>query len=587
MMKHALILLVMAAACLGLLGQSGGDCKWCRRTVAVKAYSYTEPEFTSAMAAEWLSGILKDECTDLVPLEAAFEPEYVLAIRFEKSQDGRFPKLFEPNNYDKPIFVGGDSGVIRSYMGAALFFVGGDPKPSGKSFGITIPVEYYGHYTGHLFLVRDNGMSLETVKTRIEPAFRALAPFKDVLRNYEQTPVKCTVNPSKKTVEPGEEIEVKVTGFTDYKGRKPEINIVNRILARAEIGEILNLDCNSSSADPKLKVWAYDLGTRDKITIKYKVPDKNCQDDVIKVWNSCEVKWDPPVPFSETKYRDEIGRATVKTSCYRWDLTVTSSSEKRYRYDYHKQNNVQGGQTIRHTDDEVISAKVTLPLVLDRVLDVPNEGQRWEYYHATSRDLSYFSATSNSERYNLSDYGDTGAETTHTVHKTPSDAKIDSPFLNDAVILVFDRKSGKALKATFPLYKITYTWNVEDMLQTVQWSPGKGRKVDRKENPRKDSENYVMRAVEDKIEDPTVTLGGTRAYVEELFRKRGLKPPADIPIKEEKTKVSKVNPDFLVKGGDGKTSFSGEGRKTTFTPEPNGSRREEKILRWELKRSKK
>jgi hypothetical protein len=75
--------------------------------------------------------------------------------------------------------------------------------------------------------------------------------------------------------------------------------------------------------------------------------------------------------------------------------------------------------------------------------------------------------------------------------------------------------------------------------------------------------------------------------VEEMFRKRGLTPPVDIPIKEEKTKASKINPDFLVKGGDGKTSFSGEGRKTTFTPEPNGSRREEKILRWELKRSKK
>jgi hypothetical protein len=266
---------------------------------------------------------------------------------------------------------------------------------------------------------------------------------------------------------------------------------------------------------------------------------------------------------------------------YETALTITSSSETRYRYDH-----ARGGQNIRHADDEVISATVRLPLVFDQSLDVPDEGQRWEYYHATSRDLSSFSATSNSERFNRSDYGDIGAETTRTVHKTASDAKFEAPFLNDVVILAFDKKSGQALKATIPLYDITYTWHVEDQLHIVKWSPQSGTKEEDTQNPHKESVSYHMRPVEEQIPDPTANAGQLKAYVQERYRQRDLQPPANIP-EPKKRKEPKIHPEFLIKSGDGRTTFGGEGKKTDFKQtSPEATRREEKIFRWELKRTR-
>jgi len=177
-----------------------------------------------------------------------------------------------------------------------------------------------------------------------------------------------------------------------------------------------------------------------------------------------------------------------------------------------------------------------------------------------------------------------GAETTRTVHKTSSDGKFDAPFLDDVVVLVFDRKSGQALKATIPLYGISFTWNVEDKTHIVKWSP---KNEENKENPHKVNVNYRMRPVEELVPDPTGGGGGLKGYVEELYRQRGLTPPAGIPG-EKKRKESKIHPEFLVKSGDGRTTCGGEGKKSEFRSDsPGSTRRQEKIFRWELKRRKK
>jgi hypothetical protein len=403
--------------------------------------------------------------------------------------------------------------------------------------------------------------------------FRPLPPL---LKGYERIPETAQIDVPKDQVEAGETETITLSKLFDKDGRQTQW--WQRLCVHIEKGKILNAEKVEVDDGKNYYIFRADKGT---VKISYQAPDDcNKVREKLTVFNCCEKR--EPSSYFGLYPKKEIGRKEFDIVCRRWELTITSSSEKRYRYDY-----TRGGHTIRHTDDEVISAKVSLPLMLDYLLDVPNEGQRWEYYHALSRDLSFFSATSNSERFNRSDYGDYGSETTHTVHKTPSGAKFDSPFLNDVVILAFDKKTGKAVKATIPLYGISYTWNVEDKLHTVQWSPKSGKREENKENPRKENVDYYTRPVEDPITDPTVKPGGTKDYVDELFRQRGLTPPANIPVKE-KTKVSKINPDFLVKNGDGTTSFGGEGKKTTFTPGlPGSTRREEKIFRWELKRSKK
>jgi len=302
------------------------DCEWCKRTVVVYALSYTTPEFTHAYAARWLSGIFSDNCVTIKAYGEEPEPEYVLSVRFEKDPDGKFERLHPAGTYH-PIQGMGGGEIRRSVMAVALFMVDGNPTPRhipnrGFSAGL-IDVETFVPSFLESWYAEDSGMNLEKIMSLLEPQLRREKPLKNMLWDFEQTPVSCIVNPSKKIVGPGEEIEMEVTGFKDMKGRKPAINTVNRVLAKADKGEILNLDCQPSVADPKLMVWAYDLGTKDMITIKYKAPNTTCTEDIVKVWNSCEVRWDPPVPFPETKIRDEIGRTTVKTTCTKpWSGTV-------------------------------------------------------------------------------------------------------------------------------------------------------------------------------------------------------------------------------------------------------------------------
>jgi hypothetical protein len=160
------------------------------------------------------------------------------------------------------------------------------------------------------------------------------------------------------------------------------------------------------------------------------------------------------------------------------------------------------------------------------------------------------------------------------------------PVMLHVVILVFDKKSNKAVKATFPLYSISYTWHVEDTLRTVKWSPEKGEQIESKENPHQKKADYNMRPVEDLIPDPTVNPGGLKDFIDEQYRQRGMTPPADIPGMKTQ-KESKIRPDFLVKSGDGITSIGGEGKKTSSRSDsPDSTRREEKILRWEMTRTK-
>jgi hypothetical protein len=556
-----------------------GECSWCKRTVVVKAISLSDPSFTATAVIGWLSPLLSSPCVSVNLFGAASKPEYILVVRFEADPKGKFPNL------DGTFTSYGEIRGAGSIMTIVLFGAFGDLESGLKNFGaFGREVPDYGCLVKSA-RTEDKGLSWEAHKNQMMEQLEDVLPLENFLRGWENTPTKVQIQPQKEDLDPGQEIDIRVTDFRDKSGRpmKTDCN-PNRILFKTEKGKILNTEVSLGTAeDPKLMAYPVDLiAWKDEYVIKYKALNDRCSEDTIFVYNSCDILNHDVLPLEQTRKKDLIGKKKIRIGCYRWDLMITSSSEERYRYDY-----ARGVQNIRHADDEVISAKVSLPLAFDYSLDVPNAGQRWEYYHVLSRDLSYFSATSNSERYNRSNYGDYGAETTHTVHKTVSDAKIDTPFLNDVVILVFDKKSQKAVKATIPLYGISYTWHVEDTLKTVQWSPKTGERIKNKENPRKENVNYYMKPVEDPIPDPTVNPDGLKDYVGELFRQRGLTPPADIPVKTKK-KESKIHPDFLIKSGDGVATFGGEGKKTKFRPDsPGSTRREEKIFRWELKRTKK
>lgn len=412
----------------------------------------------------------------------------------------------------------------------------------------------------------------------IESMAESFRPLPPLLKGYERIAETAKIDVPNDQVEAGETETIKLSELLDKDGRQTQW--WQRLLVHIEKGKITNAEQVVDAHGKTYYIFRAKQGTVD---INYQAPD-DCDNvrETLTVSNCCEKKEDKAGGvFMGLHPKKEIGKKEFDIVCKNWELTINSSSETRYRYDHKREK-----QTIRQTDDEYISAKVYLPLVLDRWADVPNEGQRYAYFHAQSRDLSSFSGTFNSERSNRSDYGDIGAVTTRTVHKTSSDGKFDAPFLDDVVVLVFDRKSGQALKAAFPAYDISFTWNVQDTTRTEQWNPNFGTKQNNDEKSRRENAHYHAGPVKEQIDDPYAGGGGLQAYVEEQYRKRGLNPPAGIPEKEQKE--HRINPEFLVTKGDGKTTFGGEGTKTEFKPtSAEGNRREEKIFRWEIKRRKK
>jgi hypothetical protein len=367
----------------------------------------------------------------------------------------------------------------------------------------------------------------------------------------------------KKTVMPAEETNVRFTVYkTDTEGgQEPLPDRTVQVSAQGLV---------DGSAGPRGAVKTDGNG---QAVVTFRAGNKDKSVKFIATYQPQGV----PEPYPESV----TGQAVVNVGKYDATLTVTSSIEERYRYERSR-----GAETIQHKDDKAISVEIHMPLAFDYVLDVPTAGQRWEYYHALSRELSSFAAFSTSERYRLTNYGDIGAETTRYVHHTASGAKFEAPFLNENVIIVFDSKSNKALKAVIPgEYGISYVRHIEDNLHTEQWNPKTGLKVDDKNDSRKEDAVFNTGPVEDMIPDPTGGSDQLESYVAELFKKRGLPPPADIPAKQ-KTKEHRIHPDFLVKHGDGTSSIGGEGRKSSFRPGPGSTRRVEKIFKWEITRTR-
>lgn len=110
MMKKTIVFAVLAAACLGSLGQSGGNCRWCDRTVAVKAISLTNPWFTDGVVASWLAPILSSSCVSIKAFGGEPMPEYVLVVRFESNIHGKLPNL-DGTYYDHGEIRGAGGGL--------------------------------------------------------------------------------------------------------------------------------------------------------------------------------------------------------------------------------------------------------------------------------------------------------------------------------------------------------------------------------------------------------------------------------------------------------------------------------------------
>ena len=319
------------------------DNNGCKRTVVVKAISLTDPNFTSESVASWLSELLS---TDFVSLKAFGEvphPEYVLVARYEKNEEGKF-KTFSPKSdyWKKYDFSGllelrrkGDESFLedmtstialipvgtRSIMEIQLQFCYGDLTQNGYFPSSGFNLELWGSYPDHSWRTTDTSMSLAVHKELMADKLREVIPFDEkVLWDYEQIPVKCQIDPEEIEVKPDEVIEIKLSNWEDRKGRSiKETNISNRVVVEVEKGEILDDDYTP--------------------TIRYKAPSAPILEDVIHVYNSCDILGSKSIhPMDETEEKDEIAKKKIKI---KYELSV--EMDVNVSWDEDTDNNTENG----------------------------------------------------------------------------------------------------------------------------------------------------------------------------------------------------------------------------------------------------
>lgn len=238
-------------------------------------------------------------------LVGAFTTEYFQLVN--KGSPGKKPEYAFRGSYEADL--NGASGMngqpVTSRFILGLYY-NGNPQEhiktwvTEKKIENPIPAHFRSMFTG------------SNAKTRPD------RPLHEMLWDFEKIPVICDINPAKDPVKPDEEISIEVTSFKDRKGRTSRE--FNRVGVQAKNGKILNGE--KSSSNPDLRVFTL---RRSPIKVLFKAPE-SCEEteDVLYVYDSCEILDADSVPLSETEIRDKIAERVIQLDCGAdWTGTVT------------------------------------------------------------------------------------------------------------------------------------------------------------------------------------------------------------------------------------------------------------------------
>ncbi len=316
------------------------DSNECKRTVVIKAISLSDPDFTSESVASWLSELLITPNVIVKAFGEELHPEYVLVARFEKNEDGKFKSFSSKSDLWKKFdFSGlkelrrkGDESFLedmtahvpkgtRSIMEFQLQFCYGDLTQNGYFPSSGFNLECWGNNTEYSWRTTDKSMSLVAHKELMAKKLRKFIPFdKKVLWDYEQTPVSCQIDPEEIEVKPEKQIQIKLSHWKDRRGRLiKELNFPTRILVEVEKGEI--------------------LGDDNTPIIEYKAPPAPILEDVIHVYNSCDIlDYESIHPLDDTEEKDEIAKKEIRI---KYDLSA--EIDVNVTWDEDNENNTEKG----------------------------------------------------------------------------------------------------------------------------------------------------------------------------------------------------------------------------------------------------
>ncbi|MBW1673280.1 MAG: DUF3578 domain-containing protein [Deltaproteobacteria bacterium] len=368
--------------------------------------------------------------------------------------------------------------------------------------------------------------------------------------------LKVKVKPERKEMYPQEKIDIKITlNEADPDGNEYPVK-----------GEKLEISVKGIVNGRITKKEEYITDEKGEVILSYKAGDK---DEKLVV----KASFQPPEYPEKAK-----GSGDVIIKPIEYDATLTLKKkvvkEKRISFEdehFDKPCNVHEKESLKF--DETIQASVYVALRLKESADMPIFNQRWEYYTPVHVNLSNFTLYSVKEKSTYSNStGKTcatgGHKTTEEIQKQLRTQKIEGAGTLASVpwIVVFNKKTSKAIKIIPAGYNIAYTFQQKEKTDISTWS-SKGKKGDTYNNHKVKNSNFELGPVGDLIKDPSVSEQGN--FIKEYLA------------------IKKIPPDVLVKFGDGKNSFGGRGEKRINKKLKHGYNIEEHSYTWQMIRKKK
>lgn len=413
----------------------------------------------------------------------------------------------------------------------------------------------------------------------------------DVMWKFEQTPTDCSVLPEKETIPVGDTMEIKLS---DFKGLFDGIpKHFNRIVVHSLYGEIRNGD--NCKIGPDYKVFTVGDGN---VTLKYKAPE-DCEnsEDRITIYNSCNILPKSKWPMENTETNEIMKEQNITIDC--WDATIVLKKKVETEINFNKVENSSTGSCKTHSEDrnqlnQHINAEVRVNLKLEYAVDIPIFNQTYEYYKPVNINLTNFNYNSQQLKYSSSTSSGIkcskgGFERTTSYSRTLVNYEFAAKqALNEMRwILAIDNKTKKAVKLIPAGYTINFHISENENTNSTLYSPDGSIKKEVRNNDQEIDNSFEVGPVVDEISDPTVQ--NNSQWIKDYLERQGvnLLPGVNIPTQDTKDAKGEINPDLLVKSGDGQTSFGGEGSKTINEPNEYGFKKEEQTFSWQMTRKKK
>ena len=376
-------------------------------------------------------------------------------------------------------------------------------------------------------------------------------PDRKVIHNGEQTSIQIDLH----ELDPdgteilscaGKEVDVKVTGLVDGK-----VSHESGMITLNEVG-VAFIDYKAGQKDRQIKITA---------------------------------------TFTPPKYPEELkAEATITVKQFEYDATLTiKASYNKTENSSSKEANGWGYSERTHDLNESREALVYVPLKMENAYDVEAQNLRYEYYRPLDINLSSFNASFRSKDYNSNIGSDEGGKTTILKHKIPSDQKISlkETLLQLYIVMTLDMKTDKVMKINIDGFNVEFTWKeTVDSHHESWWKPppSPGHETIDKTETDTEEDTFCACPVEDPIPDPIIksSTESIKKYLKDL----GVALPENAEVHEEE-EIPIIEPDLLVKFGDGTTFFGGEGRKVVDESKGSSVRRKEMTFTWQVTRKKK